>query len=102
LGIQKGFLVVDLSKIIIEPDEIGEYSRIVKSIMDTYLYPNGIARYGFDIGRITIRLSHASFLDGDPNLFNTREEAIRYIILLAKKYLSNPLPTSTKGFTRMK
>lgn len=79
-------MITDYSKIIIEPENIDEYAAEIKKIIDTYLYPEGLARYGFEITRVTARLGHATYLGGSPNLFNTREEADAYIRSLAEQH----------------
>lgn len=84
---RRGYMVTDFGKIIIEPEKIDEYAAEVKDIMDTYLYPDGFARYGFEITRVTARLGHAAYIGGSPNLFNTKEEAFRYIYELREEHL---------------
>ena len=56
-----------------------ELAREIKDIIDKYLFPGGIARYGMDLTRSTARASHAEYIGGDPNLFNLKEEAYAYI-----------------------
>jgi hypothetical protein len=80
---ERGYLITDYSKIIIEPKHIDEYAAFIKDIMDKYLHPDGIARYGFEITRVTAQLGHQLYLGSSPNLFNTYEEAIAYIQGLA-------------------
>lgn len=75
----RGYLMTDYTNIIIEPKEVEEYSRIIKELMDEYLYPGGIARYGFEISRINAQLAHQEYLGGNPNLFDTREAALAYL-----------------------
>jgi hypothetical protein len=82
---ERGYLVTDYSKIIIEPEKIEEYAAAIRYIFDTYLYPEGFARYGFEITRVTARLSHTMHLGGSPNLFNTKEEAFLYIYSLIEQ-----------------
>ncbi len=84
---RRGYLITDYSKIIIEPEKIDEYAAEIKRIIDTYLFPGGLARYGFEITRVTARLGHATYLGGSPNLFNTREEAETYIRSLAERHI---------------
>jgi hypothetical protein len=87
LSCRRGYMVTDYSKIIIEPEKIDEYAGEVRQIMDAYLQPGGLARYGFEITRVTARLGHAAFLGGSPNLFNTKEEAFDYIRKLREEQL---------------
>jgi hypothetical protein len=79
LSSSRGYLVTDYGRIIIDPALMNHYAHEMKYLIDTYLYPRGIARYGMDISRITATLSHQSYIGGSPNLFNTREEAFDYI-----------------------
>ena len=85
LGGERGYLVTDYSKIIIEPEKIEEYASAMRYIFDTFLYPEGFARYGFEITRVTARLSHTMHLGGSPNIFNTKEEAFQYIYSLIEQ-----------------
>lgn len=75
----RGYLLTDYSKIILEPVEVEQYSRVIRDLLDTYLYPGGIARYGFEISRVTARLGHKEYIGGNPNLFDTREAAVTYL-----------------------
>jgi hypothetical protein len=79
LGGEKGYLITDYSKIIIEPKFVDEYAAVIKEIFDTYLHPGGYARYGFEISRVTAQLGHSVYLGSDPNLYNSREEAYQFI-----------------------
>ena len=76
---QRGYMITDYSKIIIEPLYVDEYANQIKDIVQTYLHPDGLARYGYEITRVTAQLSHSLYLASPPNLFNTREEAYQYI-----------------------
>jgi hypothetical protein len=87
LSDRRGYLITDYSKIIIEPEKIDEYSGEIRKIMDAYLQPGGLARYGFEITRVTARLSHAAYLGGSPNLFNSKEEAYRFIDQLREEHI---------------
>lgn len=79
LGDGRGYLLTDYSTIIIEPKEVEEYSRWMKAMMEKYLYPGGIARYGFEISRINAQLAHQEYLGGTPNLFESYEAALAYL-----------------------
>ncbi|MCP4570513.1 MAG: hypothetical protein GY841_23260 [FCB group bacterium] len=79
LSTERGYLVTDYTKIEIEPVLNAYYAREVKLFVDSYLHPGGIARYGLSISRATARAGHADLIGGDPNLFNTKEEAFSYI-----------------------
>ncbi len=76
---QRGYMITDYSKIIIEPLYVDEYAAQIKEIVHTHLHPDGLARYGYEISRVTAQLSHNLYLDSAPNLFNTKEEAYQYI-----------------------
>lgn len=84
---RRGYMITDYGKIIIEPEKIDEYASEVKKIMDAYLQPGGLARYGFEITRVTARLGHAAYLGGSPNIFNSKEEASRYIDQLREEHI---------------
>ncbi|MFZ1684700.1 MAG: hypothetical protein WAU88_11315 [Candidatus Zixiibacteriota bacterium] len=76
---ERGYLVTDISKIVIEPADVELYATKINALAERYLYPHGIARYGYAIGRITVMLSHESNLIRDLNLFASREEAIAFV-----------------------
>jgi len=84
---RRGYMITDYSRIILEPEHIDIYAAEIKRIIDTFLYPGGLARYGFEITRVTARLGHATYLGGSPNLFNTREQAENYIRTLAEQHI---------------
>lgn len=85
LSSERGYFITDLAKLKIEPELHHLYAAKIKEIVDTYLYPDGIARYGLSITRIVAIAGHASEIEGEPNLFNTKEEAYRYIHNLIKQ-----------------
>ena len=76
---QRGYMITDYSKIIIEPLYVDEYSAQIKEIIQTHLYPDGLARYGYEITRVTAQLSHNLYLDSALHLFNSKDEAYQYI-----------------------
>jgi hypothetical protein len=79
LGDEKGYLVTNISKIVIEPSVYELYAAKINELITKYLHPHGIARYGYAIGRVTVRMSHESNLIRDLNLFATKEEAFAFI-----------------------
>jgi hypothetical protein len=81
----RGYMITDYSKIILEPKHIDIYAEEISKIMEIYLYPDGLARYGFEVSRITARRSHEEYLGGTPNLFQTKDEAFGYIHSLIEK-----------------
>lgn len=76
------FMITDYTKIVIDPSLLNLYCQEMKEIIDKYIFPGGVARYGLDIGRITAQLGHSLHIGGNPNLFTTKEEAFEYIINL--------------------
>jgi hypothetical protein len=116
LSNRRGYMITDYTRIILEPKYIDEYAAVIREIMDTYLVPGGLARYGFDISRVTAQVGHEVYLKSPANLFNTREEAFGYIRRLAaqirKEAENRPIessemeisgeetPTSTIGLDR--
>ncbi len=85
LGDGRGYMVTDYTRIILNPVSIHLYAKAIKDIVDTYLYPGGLARYGMEISRITAQRGHEEYLGGNPNLFDTREEAFAYIYALIER-----------------
>jgi len=76
---KRGYLVVDYSRIIIEPRHISEYASAIKRLFETYLYPGGYARYGFEITRVTAHIGHEKYIKSSPNIFQTKDEAYAHI-----------------------
>ena len=86
------YMIVDLIKFIIEPKLSDCYAEKIQSIAQNCLYPNGLARYGYQITRIPIMMGHENKIMGDPNLFNTKEEAFEFIESLIQKKSSDNQP----------
>ncbi len=82
------YMIVDLTKFIIEPKLSNCYAEKIQTIAQNCLFPNGLARYGYQITRMTVRLGHESKIDGDPNLFHTKKEAFNFIENLIKQHSS--------------
>jgi hypothetical protein len=80
------YLIIDMSNLILEPELKTAYAELARGIRDTYIMPNGIARYGFQITRITVRQSYNMYLGENPNIFNSREEAYAYIHALIDRH----------------
>ena len=94
LSEERGYMITDLSKIIIEPRFIDIYAQHIRDLMNAYIHPHGIARYGFEITRVTVRLSQ-EYLEEPPNVFSTREEADEYIQgLIDRRASRSPVPSS--------
>lgn len=80
------FLLVDISKIAIEPDLAQLYAEKIKKLGQKYLYPEGLVRYGSEITRVTARIGHDLFQLEAPHLFRTKAEALKYIGELRATY----------------
>ncbi|MFQ5498956.1 MAG: hypothetical protein ACE5FH_04730, partial [Candidatus Zixiibacteriota bacterium] len=52
------YLVVDIGHIIVEPSLLQEYQQMAKELFSQYIYPDGVARYGFEITRITVTMAY--------------------------------------------
>jgi hypothetical protein len=79
------YLIIDMTNIIIEPELKAAYIARARAIMDKYIFPGGIARYGFQITRITVRAGFDQYTHDNPNIFNSKEEAYEYIYSLIEK-----------------
>ena len=79
------YLVVDIHNLIIDPSLAEALAAGAKAIADKYVYPGGIARFGLQITRATIRRGYQDHLREDPNIFTTREEAEDYVESLIAK-----------------
>ena len=73
------FLLTDLNKIRIDPLLAKMYAAKSRLLMDKYLYKDGIARYGFELTRVTILHGYRDYLQQDPGLFASRAEAMAYL-----------------------
>lgn len=78
-------MVTNLGKLSFEPSLSKLYAAKSRHLLDKYIYPNGIARYGFEISRITVRHGFRDFLHLEPNIFTTRQEAFAYIYGLIRQ-----------------
>jgi hypothetical protein len=72
-------MVVDLAKFAIDPDLADIYMQKIGMLFQTYLYPNGLARYGYQITRVTIMMGKDSDPTSAEGLFANRFQAYRYI-----------------------
>ena len=72
-------MVVDVSKIVIDPMLVSEYMQKVKFLCDHYIYPDGLARYGYQITRITAMIGHQRYMQKEAPLFRNKMEAVKYI-----------------------
>lgn len=73
------YLILDITNLVIDPDLAGVYAKCAEKLNSRFVYPNGAARYGSQITRVTVKRAHREYLDNDPALFFTREEAYAYI-----------------------
>lgn len=73
------FLLVDISKIAIEPELAEPYSEKIGTLCERYLLPDGLVRYGSEITRVTAQIGHEAFQLDTPNLFRTKIEALKYL-----------------------
>ena len=73
------YLIIDISNLVIEPELTAVYAKNVKKILDKYILPRGVARYGHQITRLTIRRAYSDYLGENPQIFATRGEACAYI-----------------------
>ncbi len=83
---EKCYLAVDLGKIVVDPKITSIYADQIKSLSEKYLYPNGLARYGFGITRLTaMKASHE--MNENPNLFRHKQDALTYLKSLSRDTL---------------
>ncbi|MCP4570514.1 MAG: hypothetical protein GY841_23265 [FCB group bacterium] len=75
----KFYLIIDMSNFIIEPDLTAVYAKNAKKIIEKYIVPGGVARFGHQITRLTVRRAYADYLTEKPQIFSTRGEACTYI-----------------------
>ncbi|MCP4705295.1 MAG: hypothetical protein GY865_11855 [candidate division Zixibacteria bacterium] len=84
------YMIVDLSKFIIDLKLSDCYAEKIQHIIENGLYNNGLARYGYEVTRMTIQKGHQTKVKGDPNLFGTKKDAFDYIdSLIQMKSISN-------------
>lgn len=83
------YVIINVSNLIIEPGLSEAYARLANEICEKSIYPNGIARYGYQITRLTVRKGYADHLKGNPNIFASREEAYDYILGLIENVQEN-------------
>lgn len=93
---ERCFMIVDLSKFHIEPRLADIYGEKIWVIADKYLIHNGLARYGYQITRLTIQMGYRRIKAGEPNLFKTRQDAYDFIERLVAGHPQNQ-PISMPG-----
>jgi hypothetical protein len=89
------YLIINMTNFILEPDMKTRYAELARGIRDIYIMPNGIARYGFQITRITVRQSYDRYLCESPNIFNSRGEAFAYINSLIDRHKKAGITTDS-------
>jgi len=55
---KRGFLLVDLQQIVIEPKHLDIYAAGIREFYRLYLRPKGLIGFGYQITRVTAQLSH--------------------------------------------
>ena len=78
-GVKRVYLLIDVNNLIIEPALSNTYAALAKSICEKFIYPQGVARYGYQITRLTVRQGYMDRIKEDPNLFGTYKEAREYL-----------------------
>ncbi len=94
-GGQPCYMIVDLTRIIIDPSLAPVYAEHLGQMIGKYVYADGFARYGFGITRVTAQVGYESIgeqtdsngcvCESEPNLFRTKEEAQTYIQSVLKQ-----------------
>jgi len=79
------YIIVDISNFVVEPNLASTYAELVDVLTRKYLHKNGIARYGYQITRITLKRAYEEYLERNPNIFRTKNEAYKYIESISKK-----------------
>ncbi len=74
-GPERLYMIVNLVNFVIDPELAPAYAEKIGAIAEDYLYPNGLARYGYNMTRVTVRLSQADKIDPAAGLFSLRREA---------------------------
>ena len=73
------YFMIDLNKIILEPEIAKSLTICIKEYFIDYLYPNGGCAYGQSLGRLALKMSFHQIDDQEEKLFLTKEEAIVYL-----------------------
>ena len=78
------YFMVNITPITIDPAFFRAYGEHIKALLQTYIYPEGIARYGYNITRVTARGGSRGIQTGEPHFFGTEWEAREYLTRLRK------------------
>lgn len=85
------YLAVDVSKIAIDPGLTDKYQEKIIKIGEKFLYPNGLARYGYEITRVTIQLMNHKLGYQFGRLFYSRKDAMAYLECLSAECQHAPV-----------
>lgn len=88
------YLIVDLAKFSIDPKLSALYTDKILAICETYLFPGGIARYGYQITRVTIKIGSRERPESDTHLFGSKAEAFAYIHRLIRENAASGIPST--------
>ena len=73
------YLMLDISRIVVEPKLAGRFFMRLRQLRDDYLYPDGLVRYGLQISGRLVRIDRSKPDPDYPALVRTSHEARRYI-----------------------
>ncbi len=76
---KRGYALVDMSKLTIDYELVEDYAIHHQSSFYRWVYPEGIARYGYAITRLTIADGYRRVGEETPHFFPTRDEAVAYL-----------------------
>ncbi len=81
----KFYLVIGIGNLLIDTALSDAYAEEASRLMKEYIIPGGVARYGFKMTRVTVKLGYEKRLKEDPNLFGSKEQAFAHIESLISK-----------------
>ncbi|MFH1687628.1 MAG: hypothetical protein ABIE70_08930 [bacterium] len=93
-GPERIYLMIDLGKIVIDPALKPVYAKRAHETIRKYVHPRGVARYGFQITRVTVKATFDNETTSAANIFDTRHEAEEYIhslILQSQETADSPV-----------
>jgi hypothetical protein len=92
------YMIIDVKNLVIPPELSHSYGQLAADIYTEYAFPEGVARFGHQLTRVAVRRGYMDYMEDDPHIFSTREEAelyIRSLIARQKAEPSKPLPQAT-------
>lgn len=92
-GGKRFYLIIDLQNLVVDQSLLKEYKEMITFMYGHYLYQNGVARFGSQLTRLTIKMGHTEQQDHQPNIFPTKAEAVQFIHALIKKNTQNMVKT---------